>query len=223
MQRINKSNIVIFLFVVLLFACGEKKGSFEKWRIEEATLSYKEQLRRIDFPKETIDDFPDSIKHLPVKMYTHLDPEFSSQSILFFEYFVSKHAQDVVQNSLAKYSASNDSLLVIENHRIGTFTKRYKSYRDFDISLGYYPIPFFKKEEYNHTEDVVYTEDVYSDSTVSGLSEDFIIYILNSKPGIYLENLKPLVYMPNGWENGYSKGVCINIKKKVVIYWTLIW
>lgn len=224
MQLINKNNIVIFLFIaIFFFACNERKDVFEKWRLKEASLSYKEQLRTLDFPKETIDHFPDSLVLLPVKMYKHLDSELSCQSFLFFEYFVSEHAQSVVKHPLARYWASNDSLLVIENHQIGTFTKRYKSYRDLEMSLGYYPIPFFEKEEYNHAEDIVYTEDVYSDNTTSGLSEDFVIYILNSKPGIFLENLKPLAYMPNGWKSGYSKGVCINTKKKIVIYWALIW
>lgn len=223
MQRTYQSNILTFFSVILFFSCGERKEAFERWRLKEASLSYEEELRIIDFPKETIEHFPDSIQLLPVKLYKNLDSKSSCQSILLFEYFVSEHALNVVQNPLAKYLASNDSLLVIENHRIGTFTKRYKSYQDFEMNLGYYPIPFFEKEEYNHPEDAVSTKDIYSDSTVSGLSEDFIIYILNSKPGIYLGNLKPLEYMPNGWENGYSKGVCINKKRKIVIYWTLIW
>lgn len=37
------------------------------------------------------------------------------------------------------------------------------------------------------------------------------------------KGLEPLDYMPKGWKNGYSKGICVNKKERVVIYWLIIW
>lgn len=81
--------------------------------------------------------------------------------------------------------------------------------------LGYYhglytnnSIPYFESMEQHFL-----TKDIFSSGTISGLADDMIIYIIDSKPGKYWTGLKPNKYMPVGWKNGYSKGICLNAKK----------
>ena len=84
----------------------------------------------------------------------------------------------------------------------------------------YLPIPYFERESESFSRE---PQAIYSDKTYSGLSDDFIIYVYEFKPGKYWEGLKTVDYMPKGWENGFSKGVAFSKSKNVVIYWFVVW
>lgn len=116
---------------------------------------------------------------------------------------------------IAKYSPNDKQLIAINSWEARIRDKHYK-----EIQIGnniYYPIPYFwgspNKRYLN----------LFNSNTKSGLSSDFIIYVLESKSGIYWDGLKPKEYMPDGWKNGYSKGVCINEKEQIIIYWFVVW
>lgn len=122
--------------------------------------------------------------------------------------------------SIAEYLSSADELLVLNRF---TTNKNY-GYPDSDeinedlIDVeGYrdlYPVPNFS----NFTE-------YQSDATHCKLSDDFIILVLDAKPGKFLneDNLTQGKYMPVDWKNGYSKGVAVSEKRKIIIYWVIIW
>jgi len=111
---------------------------------------------------------------------------------------------------------SNDKYLIAINSWEARI--RDKHYKEIQIENKiYYPVPYFwgspNKQYLN----------LFNPNTKSGLSSDFVIYVIDSKSGVYWDGLKPKDYMPDGWENGYSKGVCINEKEKVIIYWFVVW
>jgi hypothetical protein len=57
------------------------------------------------------------------------------------------------------------------------------------------------------------------------LSDDFTLYILDAKSGKYIdeEYLTQGDGLPENWKNGCSKGVAINEKENIIIYWLEIW
>ena len=74
------------------------------------------------------------------------------------------------------------------------------------------PIPLFKI-------------DLYNGDTFSGLPEDFKIYVLEAKPGKYLEDkyLRNCECLPKKWKHGFSRGVAMSDKRHVIIYWVTVW
>ena len=74
------------------------------------------------------------------------------------------------------------------------------------------PVPLFEIDE-------------YKGNTFSGLPEDFKIYVLDAKQGKYLEDkyLYDCSCLPEKWKHGYSKGVALSDKRKVIIYWVTVW
>lgn len=64
----------------------------------------------------------------------------------------------------------------------------------------------------------------YGDDALKS-DKDFKIYVLEAKSGVYDEKLqeKPDIQMPSEWENGFSRGVAINLKDKSIIYWFVMW
>ncbi len=74
------------------------------------------------------------------------------------------------------------------------------------------PVPLFEIDEYHG-------------NTLSGLPEDFKIYVLEAKPGKYLEEkyLRNCTCLPAKWKHGFSRGVAMSDKRKVVMYWVTVW
>lgn len=74
------------------------------------------------------------------------------------------------------------------------------------------PVPLFEIDE-------------YKGNTISGLTEDFKIYVLEAKPGKYIDEkyLQECDCLPEKWKHGYSKGIALNDKRQVVIYWVIVW
>lgn len=118
---------------------------------------------------------------------------------------------------IAKYNA-NDTCLIIPNRHI---TRVNVMDGEYETSIGNYnecgklkfPVPNFWMSNY------------VAKNTGINLSDDFYIYILDAKPGVFTDknhkgNCKD---MPEKWKNGFSKGVAISEEKSVIIYWVIIW
>jgi hypothetical protein len=125
----------------------------------------------------------------------------------------------IIDNSIAHY-ASDDSCLLIVN-RFATkdrfykikLTNEEKETIDKECYKDKLPIPNF------------WDSQIISERTDTKLPEDFIIYVLNSKKGKFVkqELLTDGSFMPTAWKNGYSKGIAISKKRKIIIYWIDIW
>ncbi|MFB3387491.1 hypothetical protein [Flavobacterium sp. LAR06] len=83
---------------------------------------------------------------------------------------------------------------------------------DKDCYKNKYPVPNF----------VVYN---VTDESNRPLDNNFDIYVIDAKSGKHFKNfdLLPDPQMPLDWQNGYSKGIAINKKRKTIIYWGIIW
>lgn len=65
----------------------------------------------------------------------------------------------------------------------------------------------------------------FSHPTLSGLSDDSELYIVKSGNGFLLPKKYDYEWklMPEGRRHGYSGGVILNQKKKVVVLWSMAW
>lgn len=214
-----KKLIVLICFVLFIIGCNNSQG------LKYANRDYQEELK--EMPSYLVNHFPKKIVSLPIKSEITIDT--TSQCIYYMLFEYNKNEALSLQKKfekkhLAKFQSSDPNLILIKMESIRYWLKEKTIYDKVIIdNKKYFPIPFFEKSEYSKSGDVVKTEDVYSDYTKCGLSKNFIIYVLDSKPGHYWKGLSPLYYMPFGWKNGYSKGICINKEKGIIIYWGIIW
>ncbi len=218
-----KKYFIITSLIFLIIGCNNKSSN--KQELNFANRDYQNELK--EMPSYLVSHFPKKIESLPITSLITVDTtsqciyymllEFKKEKALYLQkIFEKKH--------LAKYQSSDSNLILIKIESIRHKSKEKIIYNKIIINnKTYFPLPFFETYDYSKSVDIVKTEDVYSNSTKCGLSKDFIIYVLDSKPGHYWKGLTPLNYMPNGWKNGYSKGICINKGKGIIIYWGLIW
>jgi len=214
--------VVMFFFFLFLTSCkqNEKENSFMEYRRKEITLTYHDDLKKTKISNEFMSHFPFKIVDLPIKL--HFNTKVSEGIIysMLFEFNVNKQKRDSInaflrEKYVQKYLSSDPDLIVIRRK-----TLRTENYKKTKVT---HPIPFFETYCFSNAKDVVTTGDVYDHTTKSGLSKEFKIYVLESKKGKYWKKLESKKYMPEEWENGYSKGVAINDKKYIIIYWVVIW
>lgn len=188
--------------------------------------NYKTRLSKV--PAHLIEHFPAHLTDgLESSLITNTDTTSRCIYYLLFQY--SQDAIRQIDSStnnravMAKYEAGDTSIISVKRETVIRHNpEKYKDYSDrINKDNQFYPIPFFENKNEVHSRSV--KRDIYSDSTLSGLSSDFMIHVYDFKRGKYWEGLSPQEYMPNGWENGYSKGIAISRSKKVAIYWFVVW
>lgn len=216
-------NIYLIIFVFLnLLSCNRFYNTSNNSLLEEDTRAYNENKKESDISSVLLDHFPQSIERAGYGYgyVTNVNKEPISYMLTYYNvdigYLDSVELPYIKQN-IQSYCVNDSALIVVDfenNH------KRICSDYDQDIF-----IPYFKAKENPYYDEFNLTvADLYSANSRSGLVNDFIVYILDSKQGKYWEErLIPLENMPKGWGNGYSKGICLNRKKGVIIYWTIIW
>lgn len=202
--------IIILAFAFIFYSCTVQCS-------DAVTEEYRQKLK--EYPSFLIDFFPDTIANV----YSLESDDDTTSLCISYKYF--NYESKIVKPSdfLIKYTASNPDLITIKRETV-TYWDRSKKifYKSINKdSICYYPIPYFELDDKSMIG--VKTEAVYSENTACGLSKDFEIYVLDSKPGNYWKGLKPLDYMPEGWKNGYSKGICINEESNIAIYWFVVW
>jgi len=189
-----------------------------------ATMTYQKDLKQ--FPTFMVDFFPDTLAGI---YSTSQTVDTTNKCIYYLYYDLEPRNTLNLEKSLEKkclknYIASDTGLVTIISESILEWDNSKEVYYKTLLKNKtlYYPVPFFESDD-NLDRIGVKSEDIFSKKNISGLSSDFVIYVLDSKSGIYWKGLKPNKYMPVDWKNGYSKGICINHKKGLTIYWVIIW
>ncbi len=189
-----------------------------------ATLRYQKDLKQ--FPSYMVDFFPDSLAGI----YSTSQTVDTTSECIFYMYFdlesknTLKFQKSIEKKSIANYLASDTALVTIKTESTMYWDESKKTFYEslFKNDTQYYPVPYFETQK--DLEKIgIKNEGIFSSTSTSGLSNDFIIYVLESKSGLYWKGLKPNKYMPNDWKNGYSKGICINTRKGITVYWLVIW
>jgi hypothetical protein len=187
---------------------------------------YKTRLTKI--PLFLKDHFPNQLQNDRAStLITNTDT--TSHCIYYFllqygdDSIIELDTSNIAQQVLATYHAADTNIISIKRETVTYWNPEKKKYYTDGIhgNKHYYPVPYFETENHSFYKGDV--KDIYSSETLSGLSKDFMIYVFDFKTGNYWEGLKPLDYLPEGWENGYSKGIAINKRKKILIHWFVVW
>lgn len=71
----------------------------------------------------------------------------------------------------------------------------------------------------------LFNVDEFKGKSFCGLNEGFRLYVLGAESGKFLpaSELQDCECLPKKWKHGYSKGVALNDKQRIVIYWIIAW
>jgi hypothetical protein len=210
---------ICFLAFIFLVGCNDskrqKKGQFIIQQIDK-----KYQERKAFFNKEFVNHFPERLDSNYITFTDGVSPEVGPLTLrLINNIDKSQNIKELINGAISKYAANDSCLLVI--NRFATRDRFYKielsnTERELinrDCYKGKFPIPNF------------WDSRIISDSTECRLPLDFIIYVLDAKAGRFVspDLLTDGSFMPEAWKNGFSKGIAVSEKRKIVIYWVDIW
>jgi len=218
----NKFLISLLLTVVTIGCQSNTKNKDNAYKYIQD--QYKSQLSK--FPPKLVDFFPSEIG----KIYsTPMTTDITNECVYLIYYDLDP--QDTKKNIRNLDSCLNHKSLVSYNvmdSNIISIRSKGLIYQDPTLEMFYdkknvnhryyYPIPFFEEDDF-----VKKQSDIFSKQSPIGLSKDFTVYVIDFKVGKFWKGLAPSEHMPKGWENGYTKGVCINKKLSIIIYWLVIW
>lgn len=218
-------NIIILPLVVMVLTAGCQNIDVKK-QIQDR---YKQSVQFFEsdlvshFPVE----FPDSCWYVTTVPKTDtLEMAGFGVDKLFMTYSLSQYkaiASDFRALPNTIYSANDSSLLLIFDYCdvVEIEGSTYKNQEPPErqalakhnvTTANSLPVPLFEIDE-------------YKGNTMSGLTEDFKIYVLDAQPGKYIDDkyLQECECLPEKWKHGYSKGVALSDEKQVVIYWVIVW
>ena len=224
-----KNALIMFTLLIIVINCTNcqsKKSNNEIVATMVNSINNQYDSIRTFFEKEMIDHFPKNIDTTNIEMSWSVSGDFGMYNLEI----TNKYAHDtlfplisVLESScIAKYVGSDTCFLIPfrflnkENilHRNDMSKSQIMNLSEVNYrscSKSKYPVPNFWSNKFT------------SQETEWKLSNDFVLYVLDSKPGLYANNLKKETFMPDAWKNGFSKGVAVSENKSVVIYWLIIW
>lgn len=119
----------------------------------------------------------------------------------------------------------NDSNIIINSTRLKNDVFPIEKCHKFFNKK--YPIPYF--ESYNFKLGGEYIEKVVDGKTVGeytySIPSDLEVYVIEAEPGNFWKEKcpEPRPESLKEWKNGYSKGIAISKKEKLIVYWVIIW
>ncbi len=218
----RKLAIITIVLATVSISCKNKDRRKEYFN-QYVQNKYTERLN--SFPSHLVDFFPAQID----RAYSMPETKDTTNECIYFMYFDFNNKRSVSIDSSFKrkaitiYNAVDTNIISVRSKSLIYEDPTLEMFYNKIIinHRYYYPIPYFEKSDLSSIG--VKSEDVYLSESPCGLTKDFTIYLLESKSGSYWKGLKPSEHMPEGWKNGFSKGVCVNTKKGIVIYWFVIW
>lgn len=217
-------NKYLALFLIGIFmGCNsyEQNNTVEELVLSELNKKYNNAL--VFFGKNKVDHFPVKIEDKNSSFTDSFSPELGNLELVLLNYFESSYASHIIsefeEKSISIYNATDSCLLVVnrfvsrDDYYEVKPTKSELKLVDRDCYSDFLPIPNFWHSDYT------------TEETSCKLPEDFKIYVIEAKSGKHFEEkyLTDGRFMPSKWKNGYSKGVAISKKRKVIIYWLIIW
>lgn len=124
--------------------------------------------------------------------------------------------KDLIESKDKSYLATDSTLLIVKDK------EPYQRIKERLIK-GEVLVPFFS-EKILSTSGEIDIPDFYSSETPTGLSPNFQIFMIENK-SIYnsTESEKTTIFqkIPSTSNEAFSRGICLNLKSRYVIYWTM--
>ena len=220
-------NLIILPFVIIVLTVGCQNIDIRK----KMQQDYKQSMQF--FKSDIINHFPAKLpdsctfgatvpKKDKLKMFG-----FGVDGILLWKVYSPSQYKFIASNFIdlpnTIYSANDSSLLLVFDY-CDVIEVEGRTFRDQEpperqalakhnvITANSLPVPLFEIDQ-------------YKGNTMSGLTEDFKLYVLDAKPGKYIDDkyLQECECLPDKWKHGYSKGIALSDEKQVVIYWITVW
>lgn len=216
-----KRIIIYVISISLINSCNAQQSDSVKKASENLVIN-KSRL-----PQIITKHFPDEVISFDHKISLFTDTSESNIGLMLYQYNMEKIVFDSIcdrilaLNFVAKYNHLDTCLLIVNRNQTDPFEEEIKLSDNLAIIniddkcyASKYPIPNFIGNDL--------LEKVIESFRINA---DFQVVVLEAKPNYDLENLslKKNKHMPENWSNGYSNGVCYNVKSRTLIYWGLIW
>lgn len=226
----------IIIPVIIIFVISACHNNYYKRLQEEDNANYKKRLSY--FCDSLVIHFPEKLKLGNYNSYNNIQYKDSLKRLLTefsdSRYFCEIHYDSIEYKEREKYyeqlkqkelSVNDNNLwLIVDDggEPINTpyyMNEQYSNFSLLDELIEHnksikngYPVPFFEIEEYKA-------------KTLCNLNENFTLYILGYGTGKFLADgyLYECPYLPNEWKHGYSRGVAVNDKENIIIYWITVW
>ncbi len=210
--------LLALVLLCLITSCSDKESL------------YRRTINEIPIERSLISHFPRDIdKSNKFSFYFNFKPildKFTSKVVFVYLEVEGENIDSLVysfsKRKIASYSFFDDCNLIVNKFQKNTSYSSYIGkewlYENWleeknDCLKSKFPIPNFIGIGQGKMKDVI------------GLSDDYEIYVLESKSGKYFDESyysKPIL-MPKTWERGFSKGVAINQSLGKVLYWSVVW
>lgn len=212
-------NLFFGIIVCICFSCNSGGDNFTSNGLNEANADYLS--KKGEFGKDLTDHFPNKIKNLPIEI-NYKNDSFGLLSYFYlFEFNLEKHVLDSIKSfanenklKLLNYKIENDS--IINTNQLNSFLRAGMLQKKKLII-----IPYFENVFPDHKEDLFKNVELFNIDNKNGLSNEFITYIIDSefkKEGRTSNNNATKLN-----DSDYSKGITMNDKNRIAIFWTIKW
>lgn len=206
--------LIYFSIVLILLGCTEPKKDY--------SVCYESIGEQFDFLK--YNHFPDTLVNLKFR-FKLFPPEQTKENRSCGAFLAAQLSNEDLQkleesikdSTIAEYKPSDICILEV-NLLLGqeagnVFLEHYNK----QCEDPYIPIPNFRNL-LRGTPMIEFHEH-------GRLSDNFSINVLDAKQGAFIDNdnLTEGIGLPEKWKNGYTKGIAINKKSNIVIYWFEVW
>ena len=210
-----------FLILIMIIGCSGSKIKPDKRLMMIEQVIDKEYHERKDFfKKEFVNHFPEKLHSNYITFTDCESPEGGPLTLRLINKINEEQSiTKLIEKAMVHYAADDSCLLIV--NRFATKDRFYK------IVLSAKEKDIVNKNCYNDKVPIpnFWDSKIFSNTTDTRLPADFIIYVLDYKAGKFASNnlLTDGGFMPKKWKNGYSKGLAVSEKQKIIIYWIEIW
>lgn len=179
---------------------------------------------KLDFSDTLINQFPVKILYPVVDIVSNTNLKKNDIGLLLYEYDVKVSdiknlRKKIIKEAIQNYKSKDSCFLIVNRFETEETYSKFEvveindSLIDKHCNENLLPIPNFIASNYPKNKNDL------------NLDDSFEIFVLESKPGKHFKNfdVQPSLQMPKKWKNGFSKGIAISEKNRVVIYWSIIW
>jgi len=135
-----------------------------------------------------------------------------------------KRVQELLKQKIIYHTNYNDNNNIIINFysfkNEGFVSEKYNTWFP-----GKLPIPFFESYDFGLGKKFTKLKNETMEVPIYTIPEDLEIYVIDAKPGSFWKYNcnEPRPNTLKEWKHGYSKGFALSNKRKLIVYWTIIW
>ncbi len=186
------------------------------------SIYYKQLIS--SYPANLVDHFPKNITKGKVDITENGEYDVTRLFLLIEDTNrdIEKFEDSIKTQSIASYSANDTCLFVVNKFTTEENYSKLEKAEALEINN------YLGSECIKDKLPIANFWGLYDNSTgrsFSQLPDDYIIYVLEAKEGLYWDqkHRSDGKYMPGNWKHGYSKGIAISKLEHKVIFWFVLW